>query len=78
MKDFLNLPPDWSAHGAPIDNLIALIHWVMLALFIGWGAYYILVLVKFRAGASPKADYHGAKGTVSKYVEVAVVVDLDA
>ena len=74
MKDFLNLPPDWSSHGAEIDGLIAIVHWIMLVLFIGWGAYYLFALIRFRAGANPKADYRGAKGTLSRYVEVAVVV----
>lgn len=74
MKAFLNLPPDWSVHGAAIDNLISIIHWIMLFLFVGWGAYYLVALLKFRAGANPKADYRGAKGTISKYIEIAVVV----
>jgi cytochrome c oxidase subunit 2 len=29
--------------------------------------------VRFRAGANPKASYHGMKGTVSKYLEGAVL-----
>ena len=74
MTEFLNLPPDWSLHGHRIDALIGALHWLMLVLFVGWGAYYIYVLFRFRAGANPQADPVGAKGKMSKYVEIAVVL----
>lgn len=74
MNEFLNLPPDWSAHGHRIDALIGALHWLMLLLFVGWGAYFLYVLFRFRAGRNPKADYVGAKGTASRYVEIAVVL----
>jgi cytochrome c oxidase subunit 2 len=74
MNDLLNLLPDWSAHGHRIDALIGALHWLMLVLFVGWGAYFLFVLFRFRAGGNPKADYHGAKGTTSRYVEIAVVL----
>jgi cytochrome c oxidase subunit 2 len=31
-------------------------------------------LVRFRKGANPRADYHGAKGKISKMLEIAIVV----
>ena len=43
------LPPDVSVHGARIDNIITLLHWFMLVLFIGWGAFLMYTLFKFRA-----------------------------
>ena len=46
----------------------------MLVLFVGWGAFFLYVLVKFRRGANPKANYLGAKGKLSKGLEVAVAV----
>jgi cytochrome c oxidase subunit II len=73
MLKLLGLPVEASAHAAEIDRLIVLVHWLMFALFTGWAIYYMFVLIRFRAGANPKASYHGAKGTASKYVEIAVV-----
>jgi cytochrome c oxidase subunit II len=53
---------------------MVLVHWLMLVLFVGWGAFFLFVLVKFRRGANPKASYLGAKGKLSKGLEVAVAV----
>jgi cytochrome c oxidase subunit 2 len=41
-------------------------------LFIGWGAYFIFVLFRFRAGANPKASYEGVKSHLASYIEWAV------
>ena len=46
----------------------------MLVLFVGWGAFFVFVLFRFRKGANPHADYHGAKGKLSKGLEIAIVV----
>jgi len=71
----LNLLPDAaSTHAGDIDQIIVLAHWLMAALFIGWGSFFIYVLVRFRAGRNPKADYAGVKSKISTYLEVAVAV----
>jgi cytochrome c oxidase subunit 2 len=46
----------------------------MLVLFVGWGVFFLFVLVRFRRGANPKADYAGAKGKIAKSTEVAVAI----
>src|SRR5258706_14200600 len=74
MEQFLNLPPDGSAHGPAIDNLIGLVHWLMAVLFVGWGAFYITTLFRFRKSKNPKANYSGVKSHLSSYLEVAVLV----
>lgn len=74
MEQFLGLPPDGSAHGPQIDHLIALVHWVMFALFAGWGVYFVAVLVRFRASKRNPANYHGVKSHLSTWIEGAVVV----
>jgi cytochrome c oxidase subunit II len=51
-----------------------LVHWLMLVLFVGWGAFFIFVLFRFRRGAHPRADYAGAKGKFAKSTEIAVAV----
>ncbi len=74
MLNYLGLPVQASTHAGEIDQLIALVHWLMLVLFVGWGAFFVFVLFRFRKGAHPVADYVGAKGKISKGLEIAVVV----
>jgi cytochrome c oxidase subunit 2 len=74
MLELLGLPPAASAHAGEIDQINVLVHWLMALLFVGWGLYFLYALVRFRAGAHPKANYHGVKGTWSKYAEAGVLV----
>ena len=34
----------------------------MLVLFVGWSVFFVYVLVRFRRGANPQANYRGVKG----------------
>jgi cytochrome c oxidase subunit 2 len=68
------MPIQASAHAAEIDHMTILVHWLMLVLFVGWGLFFLFVLVRFRSGANPRASYTGAKGKISKGFEVAVAV----
>lgn len=68
------LPIDASAHGHHIDQVLVLVHWLMLVLFVGWSIYFIYVLYRFRARRNPQASYHGAQTHLSSYVEVGVAV----
>ena len=77
MKDFtqwFNLPINASAHGHEIDFIIYIMHFLMLILFIGWGVFFTLALLKFRRKKNPKANYHGLQTHASSYIEVAVAV----
>ena len=74
MIKFLHLPVDGSAHGPEIDNMLAIIHWLMLVLFIGWGAFFIYTLIRFRQKKNPTADYAGVKSHISSYLEIAVAL----
>jgi cytochrome c oxidase subunit II len=74
MLDLLGFPPAASAHAGDIDQINVLVHWLMAVLFVGWGVYFVYALVRFRAGANPKANYHGVHGTWSKYAEAGVLV----
>jgi cytochrome c oxidase subunit 2 len=74
MLEFLGLPVAASEHAAEIDNLIAVVHWLMAVLFVGWGLFFLYTLVRFRAGANPRANYHGIKATWSKWVEGGVLI----
>jgi cytochrome c oxidase subunit 2 len=72
MGKFLDIPVEASAHAAQIDHMTILVHWLMLLLFVGWGAYFIFVLFRFRAGANPKASYEGVKSHFASYIEWAI------
>lgn len=74
ISQFLGMPGRASAHAAEIDFMMSLVHWLMLLLFVGWGAYFIYVLFRFRASKNPTASYEGADGKYSKYQEVAVIL----
>jgi cytochrome c oxidase subunit 2 len=74
MKEWLNLPIDASAHGPQIDNMIGVIHWLMVLLFVGWGMYFVYVLVRFRKSKHPTADPIGIRSHLSSYVDVGVVI----
>jgi cytochrome c oxidase subunit 2 len=76
MLEFLNrwLPIDASAHGPELDRWTAIVHWLMLVLFVGWGIYFLYVLFRFRAGRNPRASYEGSTSHVSTYIEGGVAV----
>ena len=68
------MPVAASAHAAEIDQMTVLTHWLMPILFVGWGAFFIYMLVRFRQGANPKANYEGVKSHMASYIEWAVAV----
>jgi cytochrome c oxidase subunit II len=74
MLNWLGLPVAASTHAGDIDQMLVLVHWLMLVLFVGWGAFFLFVVFRFRKGANPRADYTGAKGKFAKSVEILVVV----
>ena len=74
MLELLGLPPQASAHAAEIDNMIVILHWLMLVLFVGWGIFFVYTLVRFRASAHPRADHDGVTSHASSYLEVTVAV----
>jgi len=70
----LGLPNVASAHGHQVDNFIVYLHWLMIALFFGWLAYFVYTLYRFNARRTPKASYFGVRSHFSTYVEVGVVL----
>jgi cytochrome c oxidase subunit II len=74
MLKFLGMPIQASAHAAEIDQMTVLVHWLMAVLFVGWGLFFVFVIFRFRRGANPRASYIGAKGKISKGLEVAIAV----
>jgi cytochrome c oxidase subunit 2 len=70
----LGMPPMFSTNGKDVDDLIIYVHWLMLALFVGWIIYFFYALNRFRVSRSPKADYIGVRNHASSYIEVAVAL----
>jgi cytochrome c oxidase subunit 2 len=68
------LPIRASEHAADLDHLNALVHWLMLVLFIGWGAFFVYTIWRFHRSRSPRADYVGVRSHTSNYLEVAVAI----
>jgi cytochrome c oxidase subunit II len=73
-RKLLGLPVLASQHGREVDAFIVYVHWLMLALFVGWLAYFVYVLVRFRQSRHPRADYHGVRNHASSYLEGMVVL----
>lgn len=79
MKDWfahkiLGLPELASANGKAVDDLMVYLHWLMLALFVGWSLYFLYALWRFSARRNPVADHEGNQSKLPKYSEIAVVV----
>jgi cytochrome c oxidase subunit 2 len=70
----LCLPELASENGHAVDNLMVYVHWLMLALFVGWTLYFGYVLWRFSAARNQKADYTGSTSKLPKYTEIAVVL----
>jgi cytochrome c oxidase subunit 2 len=74
MLERLGMPVAASAHAGEVDQIMALVHWLMAVLFIGWGAFFAYVLIRFRRRRNPTASYVGARGRFASVVEVGVLV----
>ena len=73
MLEWLGVPVAASAHAGEVDRILVLVHWLMLVLFVGWGAFFAFVLFRFRSGRNPKASYAGTRGRFASVVEVGVL-----
>jgi cytochrome c oxidase subunit 2 len=71
-KKLLFMPVLASQNGEKVDDLIIYIHWLMIALFVGWLGYFLYTLWRFNARRNPKADHVGVRSHASNYVEIVV------
>ena len=74
INELIGLPPNASEHGYQIDHIIEFSHWFMGALFVGWSAFFIYVLLRFHKSRHPVADHEGVKSGISTHLEFAVVL----
>jgi len=70
----LGITPNASQHGYVIDNMLEMLHWFMLVLFVGWGSFYAYTLWRFRKGKNPQANYVGATSHLPTKLEGGVLV----
>ena len=74
INEFLGQPPNASEHGYQIDHILEFSHWFMAALFFGWSAFFIYVLIRFSKRNHPRADHQGVKTGISTHLEFSVVL----
>jgi cytochrome c oxidase subunit II len=74
MTKWLGLPELATVQGGQIDNLIGWVHIFMTILFVGWGALFIYMLVRFRGARNPVATYAPVRSRELKYVEAGVLI----
>lgn len=74
INELLGQPANASEHGFQIDHIIEFSHWFMAALFVGWSAFFVYVLIRFRRSRHPVADHAGVKSGISTHLEFAVVL----
>lgn len=63
-----------SRHGHVGNHMLALIHWFMALLFVGWTIFLFVILFKFHRRKNPKACYKGVTSHFSTHIEVGVVI----
>ena len=74
LSEHLGLPLNASRHGQMLDQMNGWVHWLMIVLFVGWGIFFILTLVKFGFLNREKVDPIGVKSHTSSYAEYAVIL----
>ena len=74
INEFLGQPANASEHGYQIDHIIEFCHWFMGALFVGWSAFFVYVLIRFHKSRHPRADHGGVKSGISTHLEFSVVL----
>ena len=74
INDFIYMHPVGSKHGLIGNHMLAILHWFMLILFVGWTIFLLVILWKFRARKNPKANYRGITSHFSTHLEIGVVI----
>jgi cytochrome c oxidase subunit II len=70
----LGLPENYAAHGGQVDHMLDVVHWFMIALFVGWTLFFLFCLWRFWHKRNPKASHTGVRSHLSSHLEVGVVI----
>ncbi|NQX01503.1 cytochrome c oxidase subunit II [bacterium] len=71
---FLGIPENFSAHGGQVDHMIDVVHWFMIALFVGWTLFFFYCIFRFWHKNHAKASYVGVKSHLSSHLEIGVII----
>lgn len=71
---FLGIPENFSAHGGQVDHMLDVVHWFMIALFVGWTLFFFYCIIRFWRKNNPKASYQGVRSHLSSHLEVGVII----
>lgn len=71
---FLGIPKNFSLHGDEVDHMLDVVHWFMIALFVGWTLFFLYCIFRFWHKNNPKACYHGVRSHLSSHLEVGVII----
>ncbi|HVJ47238.1 MAG TPA: cytochrome c oxidase subunit II [Luteolibacter sp.] len=71
---FFGIPDNYSFHGPDVDHIIDVVHWFMIALFVGWTIFFLYCLFRFRQSRNPKASYEGVRSHLSSHLEIGVII----
>ena len=71
---FLGIPENYSAHGGQVDHMIDIVHWFMIALFVGWTIFFFYCIFRFWHKNNPKASYEGVRSHLSSHLEIGVII----
>ena len=73
LSQYLGMPINASSHGHLLDQMNGWVHWLMIVLFVGWGLFFIITLIKF-GFLNNKVDPEGVKSHAGKYSEYAIIL----
>jgi cytochrome c oxidase subunit II len=69
------LPIAASTYAGKVDKSLDILHVAMTVIFVLWGIFFTIALVKFRRGANPKGNYEASKGGLASFLpDVAVLL----
>jgi len=71
---FLGIPENYAAHGGQVDHMLDVVHWFMIALFVGWTLFFLFCLWRFWHKRNPKASYSGVRSHLSSHLEIGVII----
>ncbi|NNC89516.1 MAG: cytochrome c oxidase subunit II [Akkermansiaceae bacterium] len=70
----LGIPENFAEHGGSVDHMIDVVHYFMIALFVGWTLFFFVAIFRYWRRRSPKASYQGVTSHVSTHTEIGVVI----
>jgi cytochrome c oxidase subunit II len=73
-SEYLGLPENFSQHGGQVGHMMDVVHWFMLALFVGWTLFFLFCLYRFWHRRHPKASYDGVRSHLSSHLEIGVII----